>query len=319
MSRGCVYIRSYQLSAKRLFKPTNTCFPPLSVEMIYCHDEERRHLPFFGCCCQCQSTTHRKPMDIRWNSARLQWRHPPQLRPCQSRSTTQLCLSKRQAEWKVERVIRILEIVKMKSVASKILLAWGALHFSSRRFSCFWWLFIFIIRFIPKKIKAGKIMNEQQHEIDQQKIRELEDNIRISSACNPWSHVHGTEEKERMPVRDLHVALGEQLEMPLLLTSQAAWGPNSTADTAQLDQCQHSYAGSWMPAVESKKYFPRPAARERKSWSLYLSHQKITIQSVRRWSVFRVGQYYNIDDKLDDMTALLHLPRIQGLIAAYHR
>jgi signal transduction histidine kinase len=63
----------------------------------------------------------------------------------------------------------------------------------------------FIIKFYDQQIKTNKIINAQKEEINQQKIRELEDNIRISSMR---SVIEGQEiERERI-AKDLHDSLG---------------------------------------------------------------------------------------------------------------
>ena len=66
-------------------------------------------------------------------------------------------------------------------------------------------LLYYIINFYRQKIKAEEIINGQQQEISGQKIRELEDNIKISSM---QSMLEGQEiERERIS-KDLHDSLG---------------------------------------------------------------------------------------------------------------
>jgi signal transduction histidine kinase len=63
----------------------------------------------------------------------------------------------------------------------------------------------YIIRFYKQKIKSSRIINLQKEKINQQKFRELEDNIQISSM---QSMLEGQEiERERI-ARDLHDSLG---------------------------------------------------------------------------------------------------------------
>lgn len=63
----------------------------------------------------------------------------------------------------------------------------------------------FIIKFYDQQIKTNKIINAQKEEINQQKIRELEDKMRISSMR---SVIEGQEiERERI-AKDLHDSLG---------------------------------------------------------------------------------------------------------------
>lgn len=66
-------------------------------------------------------------------------------------------------------------------------------------------LIYYLVRFYTQKIKTEKIINHQKEEINNQKIRELEDNIKISSM---QSMIEGQElERERI-AQDLHDSLG---------------------------------------------------------------------------------------------------------------
>ena len=63
----------------------------------------------------------------------------------------------------------------------------------------------YIIRFYTQRIKASRIINQQKTQISEQKIRELEDNLKISSM---QSMIEGQElERERI-AKDLHDSLG---------------------------------------------------------------------------------------------------------------
>ncbi len=63
----------------------------------------------------------------------------------------------------------------------------------------------FIVKFYDQRIKTNKIINEQREEINQQKIRELEDNIKIS---NMRSMIEGQEIERERVAKDLHDSLG---------------------------------------------------------------------------------------------------------------
>ena len=66
-------------------------------------------------------------------------------------------------------------------------------------------LMYFLIRFYTQKIRSENVVNNQKQEINTQKIRELEDNIKISSM---QSMIEGQElERERI-AKDLHDSLG---------------------------------------------------------------------------------------------------------------
>ena len=66
-------------------------------------------------------------------------------------------------------------------------------------------LIYYLVRFYTQRIRAARIINTQKEEINNQKIRELEDNMKINSM---QSMIEGQEiERERI-ARDLHDSLG---------------------------------------------------------------------------------------------------------------
>ena len=66
-------------------------------------------------------------------------------------------------------------------------------------------LLYYIINFYRQRIRAEEIINGQKQEISQQKIRELEDNIKISSM---QSMLEGQENERERISKDLHDSLG---------------------------------------------------------------------------------------------------------------
>ncbi len=66
-------------------------------------------------------------------------------------------------------------------------------------------LMYYFIRFYTQKIKAGNIINLQKQEINQQRIRELEDNVKIKSMN---SMIEGQEVERERIAKDLHDSLG---------------------------------------------------------------------------------------------------------------
>jgi signal transduction histidine kinase len=62
-----------------------------------------------------------------------------------------------------------------------------------------------LVRFYLQKINTEKIINDQQHEIDAQKIRELEDTIKINSM---QAMINGEEKERERIAKDLHDSLG---------------------------------------------------------------------------------------------------------------
>ena len=95
--------------------------------------------------------------------------------------------------------------VEKKSIQSKTIIQRNALYFVAAGFFLLLMALYYLIRFYTQKIKTEKIINEQQHEIDQRKIRELEDNIKIS---NMQSMIVGQEKERERIAKDLHDSLG---------------------------------------------------------------------------------------------------------------
>jgi len=63
----------------------------------------------------------------------------------------------------------------------------------------------YIISFYTQRIKASRIINQQKNQISDQKIRELEDNLKISSM---QSMIEGQEVERERIAKDLHDSLG---------------------------------------------------------------------------------------------------------------
>lgn len=88
----------------------------------------------------------------------------------------------------------------------------------------------FIVKYYNQRISTAKIITEQKEEINQQKIRELEDNIRISSMR---SVIEGQEiERERI-AKDLHDSLGGLLSTIKLQFDQVLGKNNSLVNTRE--------------------------------------------------------------------------------------
>lgn len=62
-----------------------------------------------------------------------------------------------------------------------------------------------LVRFYLQKMNTEKIINDQQHEIDAQKIRELEDTLKINSM---QAMINGEERERERIAKDLHDSLG---------------------------------------------------------------------------------------------------------------
>ncbi|MBK8698965.1 MAG: sensor histidine kinase [Saprospiraceae bacterium] len=213
---------------------------------------------------------------------------------------------KHQADEKTKD-IRLLEI-ENRSVLQKILLTRSALYFVAAGFFLLLVALYFIIRFYSQKIKAEKIMNEQQHEIDQQKIRELEDNIKISSM---QSMIVGQErERERIAV-DLHDSLGGLLSTVKLQFDNVKSKLNGNVNLEQYDKATNLLD----TAVEEVRNISRnlqPGALKDLGLVSAIKDLINRFDSDTYPEIF--FQYYNLEDKIDEMTALSIYRIIQELI-----
>ena len=91
----------------------------------------------------------------------------------------------------------------------------------------------FIIKFYSDRIKSTRIITEQKEEINQQKIRELEDNIKMSSMR---SVIEGQEiERERI-AKDLHDSLGGLLSTIKLQFDNVRSKRNDLSDMKEYNQ-----------------------------------------------------------------------------------
>ena len=213
---------------------------------------------------------------------------------------------KHQADEK-SKDIRVLEI-ENKSVLQKILLTRSALYFVAAGFFLVLVALYFIIRFYSEKIKVEKIMNEQQHEIDQQKIRELEDTMKISSM---QSMIIGQEKERQRIAVDLHDSLGGLLSAVKLQFDNIRLKLNGHFHA---DQYQHA-TRLLDTAVEEVRNISRnlqPGALRELGLVSALKDLINRFEGEAYPDIF--FQYYNIDEKLDDMTALSIYRIIQELI-----
>ena len=213
---------------------------------------------------------------------------------------------KHQADEK-SKDIRVLEI-ENKSVLQKILLTRSALYFVAAGFFLVLVALYFIIRFYSEKIKVEKIMNEQQHEIDQQKIRELEDTMKISSM---QSMIIGQEKERQRIAVDLHDSLGGLLSAVKLQFDNIRSKLNGHFHA---DQYQHA-TRLLDTAVEEVRNISRnlqPGALRELGLVSALKDLINRFEGEAYPDIF--FQYYNIDEKLDDMTALSIYRIIQELI-----
>ncbi len=302
MSRSLYYIGHANYLRKDYLKANKYLLSSLSVGDNLPYDEERRDTYRSLAAVSAARSLHKDAYDYSMKLNRL---NDSILNYDRIKAINDLSI-KHQADEK-SKDIRILEI-ENKSVLQKILLTRSALYFVAAGFFLLLVALYFIIRFYSEKIKAEKIMNEQQHEIDQQKIRELEDNIKISSM---QSMIVGQEKERQRIAVDLHDSLGGLLSAVKLQFDNVRAKLNGYT---HLDQYQNA-TKLLDTAVEEVRNISRnlqPGALKELGLISAIKDLINRFEGEAYPEIF--FQYYNIDDKLDDMTALSIYRIIQELI-----
>lgn len=166
----------------------------------------------------------------------------------------------------------------------------------------------FIVKFYDQRIKTNKIINEQKEEINQQKIRELEDNIRISSMR---SVIEGQEiERERI-AKDLHDSLGGLISTIKLQFDQVI---NKNENIAHQKEYKKAYE-----LLDDAVNEVRTISRNLQPSALNeLGLVRVIKDLINRFEGDNVPdidfQYYKIPEKLDKIVALSIYRIIQELL-----
>ena len=213
---------------------------------------------------------------------------------------------KHQADQKAKD-IRLLEI-ENKSVLQKIFLTRSALYFVAAGFFLLLVALYYIIRFYTQKIRVEKIINEQQHEIDLQKIRELEDNLKISSM---QSMIVGQEKERERIATDLHDSLGGLLSAVKLQFDYVKAKLNGHVNLEQYQKATNLLD----TAVEEVRNISRnlqPGALKDLGLVSAINDLINRFDAETYPEIF--FQYYNLEEKLDEMTSLSIYRIIQELI-----
>jgi signal transduction histidine kinase len=166
----------------------------------------------------------------------------------------------------------------------------------------------FIIKFYDQRISSAKIITEQKEEINQQKIRELEDNMKMNSMR---SVIEGQETERERIAKDLHDSLGG-----LLSTIKLQFDQVSSKNENLHNMKEYGKAYQLLDtAVEEV----RTISRDLQPGSL----QNLGLIPAIKDLVNRFEgennpdidfQYYNIPEKLDKMISLSIYRIIQELL-----
>lgn len=166
----------------------------------------------------------------------------------------------------------------------------------------------FIVKFYDQQIKTNKIINAQKEEINQQKIRELEDNIRISSMR---SVIEGQEiERERI-AKDLHDSLGGLISTIKLQFDQVI---NKNENISHQKEYKKAYQ-LLDDAVNEVRTISRNLQPSALNELGLVRAVKDLINRFEGDNVPEIDfQYYNIPEKMDKIVALSVYRIIQELL-----
>jgi signal transduction histidine kinase len=166
----------------------------------------------------------------------------------------------------------------------------------------------FIVKFYSDRIKSTRIITEQKEEINQQKIRELEDNIKMSSMR---SVIEGQEiERERI-AKDLHDSLGGLLSTIKLQFDNVRSKRNDLSDMKEYNQA-HKLLDTAVDEV-------RTISRNLQPGSLHdLGLVSAIKDLINRFEADHYPdidfQYYKMPEKMDKMISLSVYRIIQELL-----
>jgi len=166
----------------------------------------------------------------------------------------------------------------------------------------------YVIKWYDQRINATRIINEQREEINEQKIRELEDNIKMSSMR---SVIEGQENERERIAKDLHDSLGG-----LLSTLKLQFDQVSAKNTLLLEQKEFHKTHSLLDIAVNEV---RNISRNLQPSSL----QDLGLVPAIKDLINRFEgegypeidfQHYNLPPKLDKMIALSVYRVIQELL-----
>lgn len=203
--------------------------------------------------------------------------------------------------------IATLEMEK-KSIQAKTIIQRNALYFVAAGFFLLLIALYYLMRFYNHKISTRQIINEQQHEIDQQKIRELEDNIKISSM---QSMIVGQEKERERIAKDLHDSLGGLLSTVKLQFDNVKQKISSTIDLNQFEKA----SGMLDDAVEEVRSISRnlqPGALKDLGLIPALNDLINRFENDNYPEIY--FQYFSMPEKIDDMVSLTVYRIIQELL-----
>lgn len=170
-------------------------------------------------------------------------------------------------------------------------------------------LFIyFIVRFYVQKINTEKIINEQQHQIDVQKIQDLENKIKINSM---QSMILGEEKERERIAKDLHDSLGGLLSTVKLQFDNVKAKMNGSINTVQYDKATQ-LLDTAVNEVRTISKNLQPAALKRYGLVASINDLISRFRGENMPEIF--FQHYDLPDQIDELVSLSIYRVIQELL-----
>ena len=170
-------------------------------------------------------------------------------------------------------------------------------------------LFIyFIVRFYVQKINTEKIINEQQHQIDVQKIQDLENKIKINSM---QSMILGEEKERERIAKDLHDSLGGLLSTVKLQFDNVKAKMNGSINTVQYDKATQ-LLDTAVNEVRTISKNLQPAALKRYGLVASINDLISRFRGENMPEIF--FQHYDLPEQIDELISLSIYRVIQELL-----
>jgi signal transduction histidine kinase len=302
MSKSLYYIGYINYIKKDFDKAIKYLGNALTTNQVVSYDEDRRNVYQLLSLSYAKKALHKEAYiySVRFNKL-----SDSILNNDRIKAINDLTIKHKAAE--KDKDFRLLEI-ENKSVLQKILMTRNSLYFVAAGCIALLFALYYVIRFYTQKIGIEKIINDQQHEIDSQKIRELEDNMKIASM---QSMIVGQEKERERIASDLHDSLGGLLSAVKLQFDHVKTKLNGHVNLEQYQKATNLLD----TAVEEVRNISRnlqPGALKDLGLVSAIKDLINRFDSENYPEIY--FQYYNLEERVDEMTALSIYRIVQELI-----
>jgi signal transduction histidine kinase len=170
-------------------------------------------------------------------------------------------------------------------------------------------LFIyFLVRFYMQKINTEKIINDQHHQIDSQRIQDLENKIKINSM---QAMILGEEKERERIAKDLHDSLGGLLSTVKLQFDNVKARMNGSIETDQYDKATQ-LLDTAVNEVRTISKNLQPAALKRYGLVASINDLIARFSGENMPEIF--FQHYDLPDQINELVSLSIYRVIQELL-----